>query len=413
MANEPSTAPTDREGRVIGAPQGSLSALSTRELQARRDRDGAAIGEFAREGRERQRDAEVRNRNRVQVDRREGEVGGEIPGADVFPFPMASDVAPGDAGQRRDAAIALASRVTGTPRGYLRALAMQEGMDNANARNPHSTATGYMQFTEDTWLSMLRQHGGDYGLSPTLRNAIRQRSNGTHYVADANARAELMALRADPEWSMIMGGHLFQREAETIRRITGRPVTVSDVYMGHFLGGDLGGAVLRDIGRGRGNLEARAYVRRYYANRPGMAQMVIDGNERQFAPGVTLAQLRRMQVGDLIAHGERRGVPASEMRAIVQEPARSDMVKRDGGKQLMGAQEITQQANQRDWEVRTPDRDPNAARVDPETGQTQLPTREQQRLQREEEERRDREAVARSRRSYSIRRNGIRVTQPF
>lgn len=404
---------TTVNGRALPPQANSLAALSERDFAARRQRDANDIGSFAREGRERADAEAMRNRNRVRVDRQDGEVGGEIPGADAFPFPMGSDVAPGDAGQRRDAAINLASRVTGAPRGYLRALAMQEGMDRADARNPRSSATGYMQFTEDTWLSMMREHGGQYGLSENLRNSIRRRDGGGFYVTDAAARNEIMALRNDPEWSMIMGGHLFQREADTIRRITNRPITVADVYMGHFLGGELGGAVLRDIGRGRGNQEARAYVRRYYASRPGMAQNIIDANPRQFAAGVTLAQLHRMQTGDLIAHGERRGVPAAEMRAIVQAPPRSNMAKRDNGKQLMTAEQITQSANQRDWQVRQGQDDPNAARVDPETGQTQLPTREQQRRQREEEQRRDEEAVRRNRRSVTLRRNGIRVTQPF
>lgn len=403
---------TTVNGRAAPQP-GTLSSLSEREFTERRQREGEAVGNFARRARASETEAAARNRTRVQVERRPGEVGGEIPGFDAFPFPMGTDIAPGDAGQRRDAAIALASRVTGTPRGYLRALAMQEGMDRADSRNPNSSATGYMQFTEDTWLSMMREHGGFYGLPENLRNSIRQRPGGGHYVTDARARNELLALRSDPEWSMIMGGHLFQREADTIRRITNRPVTVADVYMGHFLGGELGGAILRDIGRGRGAQEARAYVRRYYANRPGVAQNIIESNARQFAPGVTLAQLHRMQTGDLIAHGERRGVPASEMRRIVQAAPTSSVQKRDRGKQLMSAEQITQQANQRDWQTRAPNRDPNAERVDPETGQTQLPTREQQRLRDEEQRQRDEEAVRRNRRSVTLRRNGIRVTQPF
>lgn len=403
---------TTVNGQVV-APANSLSALSEGEYAARRQRETAAVGEFARDARASEADTAARERNRVQIDRRPGEEGGTIPGFAAHPFPMNSDVAPGDAGQRRNAAINLAARVTNTPSGYLRALAMQEGMNQADARNPRSTATGYMQFTEGTWLQMMREHGERYGLSPELRNSIQSRRGGGYYVSDASAREQIMALRADPEWSMIMGGELFQREAATIRRAVGRPVSVADVYMGHFLGGDLAGAVLRDIGRGRGNENAADYVRRYYARHRGQAEQVISQNPRQFAPNMTLASLYRMQVGDLIAHGERNGVPAAELRQVVQSPTVSNMTKASGGKQIMSAQEITQQANQRDWTVRQTPQDPNAARVDPTTGQVQLPTREQQRLQQEEQQRRDAEAVSRNRRSITIRRNGIRVTQPF
>jgi hypothetical protein len=41
----------------------------------------------------------------------------------------------------------------------------ESGLD-AGAKAKTSTATGLFQFTEGTWLSMVREHGAKYGRSP-------------------------------------------------------------------------------------------------------------------------------------------------------------------------------------------------------------------------------------------------------
>lgn len=396
MANDP--APSNPQAN---APVGSLSSLSPQEYEARRARageDGAAAGRLAS-------DAGTRQQIRPHVERGAEDV-------PAFPFPVGEN----DANAQRGAAIDMAARNTGAPAGYLRALAGQEGGNRDDARNPRSTATGITQFTEATWLDMMAEHGARYGLPENLRNAIQRRPNGSLYVENVEARRQIMALRGDAEWSMLMGGHLFNREAATIRRAVGpnTTVTVADIYMGHFLGGSLGGHVLSQIAHGHGNVEARAAVRRFYSRNPSQAQQIIDSNPRQFAAGVTLAQLHRMQVGDLIAHGERNGVPRAELQALVTEPVVSDMTKGNGSKQLMSAQEITQQANQRDWQVRQPsERDPAQPATDPLTREPVLPTAEEQRLQREQQRQSDEEAIRNRRRSITLRGRGLRVTQPF
>lgn len=391
---------TTVNGRPLPPPRGSLASLNNEEFAQRR----AQAGEYGAEAGRLARDVDARNETRPVVDRRPAQPGD----ASNFPFPMERG-----GGTGGESPIDLAARVTNTPRAYLRAVAAQEGGDDNNARNPRSSATGLFQFTEGTWLQMMRDNGEQFGLPAELRNAIRTRSNGSAYVADEATRNRIMALRTDPEWSALMGGALFHREAATIQRAVGRPITVADVYLGHFLGGDAAGFWLRQIQEGRGNQSARQAIQRFYARDPGAAQRVIEQNPRQFAQGVTVAGLYRMQTGDLIAHGERRGVPAAELRAIVQTI--SSGPKPSGGtKQLMTPREITQQANQRDWTVRQGE-EPSvgATRTDPVTGETVLPLPEQQRIQDKEERDRDEEAVRRNRRSVTLRRNGIRVTQPF
>jgi len=391
--------PTRVNGQV-SAPPGALSALNEEEFAARRQQ----ASEFGAEAGRLARDADARAETRPVVDRRN-----TSDGPSEFPFPMG----PGGAGETGENAIDLAARVTNTPRAYLRAVASQEGNDDPNARNPRSSATGLFQFTEGTWLQMMRDYGQQYGLPQDLRDAIQTRSNGAPYVADAAARDRIMALRTDSEWSALMGGQLFHREASTIQRAVGRPITVADVYLGHFLGGDAAGYWLQQIQQGHGSRNARETIRRYHARRPGAAQQIIDQNPRQFAEGVTVAQLYRMQIGDLIAHGERRGIPASELRAVVQTIAPGPKPT-SGGKQIMRPSEIVQGANRRDWTVRQgEEQSEGEARVNPETGETELPLREQRREATREEKARDEEAIRRNRRSVTLRRNGARFVQPF
>src|SRR5689334_11742651 len=58
-----------------------------------------------------------------------------------------------------------ASRATGVDFGYLMAEAAQESGLRADAKASTSSATGLFQFTEGTWLDMVRRHGAEHGLA--------------------------------------------------------------------------------------------------------------------------------------------------------------------------------------------------------------------------------------------------------
>jgi soluble lytic murein transglycosylase-like protein len=206
--------------------------------------------------------------------------------------------------------IDIAATVSGAPRGYLRALARQEGGDNPNAINHRSGASGLMQFTDGTWLSMMRQHGAAYGIPQNMLDEAQSKGQ---------AREQILALRFDPEWSAIMGGHLFNHEADVMARRIGGQIRVADVYLGHFLGGEAAGWWIRQQREGRGHMNAREAIRMYYRqrNRAGYAELVIAQNPRQFAENATVASVYRMQTEDLIEHGRRNGVDPRELRALV------------------------------------------------------------------------------------------------
>lgn len=249
------------------------------------------------------------------------------PPRSAFPFPGVSQ--PG--APIPEAPLEMAARVSGAPYGYLRALSGQEGLDDPNAKNPRSSATGLMQFTEGTWLQMLAEHGGEYGLPSELLRQIERKANGSGYtVRNPVTRAELMDLRRSPYWSALLGGQLYNQSADTLEAVLQRPVSPAEVYAGgHFLGEDAGAYMLGEVDNGRGARDAREAIRAYYlrTGQPRQAELVIQQNPRQFREGNTVADVMSMQTADFIEHGVTRGADRNELerpRGLSSAPYRQE-----------------------------------------------------------------------------------------
>jgi hypothetical protein len=128
-------------------------------------------------------------------------------------------------------AIQQASAATGVPFDYLVTQAQQESGFKADARAATSTAAGLYQFTEQTWLRMIREHGDRHGvseLSRTLKNAESR--------IDAETRAKVLALRDDPKLSAAMAAEYARGNHEQLARALGREIGATDLYLAHFLG---------------------------------------------------------------------------------------------------------------------------------------------------------------------------------
>lgn len=195
--------------------------------------------------------------------------------------------------------IDMGARVSGAPAGYLRALSGQEGGDNPTAQNPKSTARGLSQFTEGTFLDMLNRYGDEYGLP------------------DGLSREERLSLRDSPQWSMLLGGELFNESEHKLSTGANRGVAPAEVYAyGHFLGEDAGRYVLRLIEAGGGGRNAREVIRGYYGNSPAQrrqAERVIEQNPGLFTPQATIGDVMARQQRDFTAHGVQRGVNEEEL----------------------------------------------------------------------------------------------------
>ena len=129
------------------------------------------------------------------------------------------------------AAIARAAAATGVDFTYLLAQARLESGLDPQARARTSSARGLYQFTGSTWLNTLDRHGADLGLAGA----------DTH---DPATRAQLLAMRQDPQAAALMAGELANDNRALLSTTLGRDPDNAELYLAHFLGPDAAGRFL-------------------------------------------------------------------------------------------------------------------------------------------------------------------------
>lgn len=133
------------------------------------------------------------------------------------------------------AALKQASAATGSNFDYLLGTAMRESGLKASAQAPTSSASGLFQFTQQTWLGMIKQHGAEFGLG-SYANAIRQDDDGRYHVDDREDRQAILALRNDPKTAALMAGEYANDSRCEMEGKLGRSVCSGELYAAHFLG---------------------------------------------------------------------------------------------------------------------------------------------------------------------------------
>jgi len=137
--------------------------------------------------------------------------------------------------QRILQAIKQASARTGVDFSYLLNKASQESGFNPNATAGSSSATGLFQFTSQTWLQMVKNHGAQFGLDK-YAGQIAVDSNGVAHVSDPATRHAILALRKDPTVSAEMAGELDKQNFGSLQNGVGGAIGPTDLYLAHFLG---------------------------------------------------------------------------------------------------------------------------------------------------------------------------------
>lgn len=187
----------------------------------------------------------------------------------------------GQSGRDRvTAAIQLASTRTGVRFDYLFNQARIESSLNPDAHARTSSATGLFQFIEQTWLGMVRQHGGEHGLA-TEAKAIQRGRNGHYYVADPAMRRQILDLRRQPEAASAMAAEFASDNGRYIERRLGRPAEPVDLYLAHFLGAGGAARFLRAHDSNPGGAAAAMLPAAARANRAVFYNR--DGSARSFA----------------------------------------------------------------------------------------------------------------------------------
>lgn len=132
-------------------------------------------------------------------------------------------------------AIKNAAARTGVDFSYLMKKASQESGFDPNAKASSSSATGLFQFTNQTWLQMIKQHGADYGLGAYADN-IQIDGSGSAHVNNPVLKQAILDLRKDPQISAEMAGELDKTNLVALQDNVGGKIGATDLYMAHFLG---------------------------------------------------------------------------------------------------------------------------------------------------------------------------------
>lgn len=151
---------------------------------------------------------------------------------------MTAPVATSPSQQHRvTAAIANAAARTGVSFDYLMDQARIESGMRPDARASTSSASGLYQFTKQTWLSTVKQHGDAHGLD-WAANAISKNADGTFAVADTALRSSILDLRNNPEAAAAMAAEFAADNENYLQARVGSSPEPVDLYLAHFLGAE-------------------------------------------------------------------------------------------------------------------------------------------------------------------------------
>lgn len=144
---------------------------------------------------------------------------------------------PANSSSRVVDAIRDGSERSGADFDYLLRTAARESALDPEAKAPTSTATGLFQFIEQTWLGTLKDAGPKFGLSGYSREISEVRP-GVYDVQDPAYKAEILALRSDPEIATMMAGELTRDNHDQLAARIGYPPSEADLYLAHVFGVD-------------------------------------------------------------------------------------------------------------------------------------------------------------------------------
>jgi len=162
------------------------------------------------------------------------------------------------------AALRNAAAATGSDFHYLLGTAMRESSLKANAQSATSSAAGLFQFVEQTWLGLVKTHGGQYGLGTEAARIRAGRDGRWHVDGD---REQILALRKNPQLSALMAGEYAKQTQGQMRAALGRPVCGGELYAAHFLGPDAACRLIRLNETAPGTSAAREFPQAAGANK--------------------------------------------------------------------------------------------------------------------------------------------------
>ncbi|SMQ66033.1 hypothetical protein SAMN06295905_1378 [Devosia lucknowensis] len=132
-------------------------------------------------------------------------------------------------------ALTAAGNRSGVDFGYLVQTAIRESSLNPQARASTSSAVGLFQFLEGTWLQVMKEQGPRLGYQ-SYADQISRTSGGDYVVGDPGQRAQILALRENPQIAADLAAAFTRSNGEYLRSVFGRMPSAGELYIAHFLG---------------------------------------------------------------------------------------------------------------------------------------------------------------------------------
>ncbi|MEQ1771543.1 MAG: transglycosylase SLT domain-containing protein [Devosia sp.] len=118
---------------------------------------------------------------------------------------------------------------------YLLQTAMRESSLNPEAKASSSSAVGLFQFLESTWLQVMKEEGPRLGYGK-YADAITRTPDGDYTIKNKTKRAEILALREDPQMAADLAAAFTQSNGAYLKDKFGRMPSAGELYIAHFLG---------------------------------------------------------------------------------------------------------------------------------------------------------------------------------
>jgi len=125
----------------------------------------------------------------------------------------------------------------------LLASSLTESRHDPAAHNSRSTAAGAFQFTERTWLGLVRRHGAALGQAEAAAKITLE--SGKPIVADGKDRAEILALRSDSALAGALAARYSDENRAALGRSLGRKPSENEVRMAFLLGASGAGRLIK------------------------------------------------------------------------------------------------------------------------------------------------------------------------
>jgi hypothetical protein len=125
----------------------------------------------------------------------------------------------------------------------LLASSLSESRHDPLAHNKRSSATGAYQFTERTWLDLVRRYGATLGQGDAAAKVTVK--DGKPGVADPADRASILALRSDSTLAGALAARYSDENRTALGKSLGRKVNENEVRIAYLLGATGASRLLR------------------------------------------------------------------------------------------------------------------------------------------------------------------------